>query len=92
MATRPLNNGQAVARARAVILKENNFAQPGERFRSFDAARKERFVARLADLLGDARCTKEIRRIWIGYLSQADAALGAGVAAKLQQAHGGAAL
>jgi catalase len=92
MATRPLNNGQAVSRARAVIAKENNFSQPGARFRSFDSARQERFVSRLADLLGDARCTREIRRIWIGYLAQADSSLGSRVAAKLQQAHGGAAL
>lgn len=45
-------------RERAVIAKENNFAQPGERFRSWDAARQERFISRMADILGDKRCTQ----------------------------------
>ncbi len=36
--------------------------QPGERFRSFDPARQERFVTRIADLLLHPRCTQEIRR------------------------------
>jgi len=71
-------------REKMMIAKENNFAQPGERFRSFDAARQERFVGRVVDMLGDARCTKEIRRIWVGYWSQADAGLGSRIAAKLQ--------
>lgn len=39
-------------------LQENNFQQPGERFRSFDPARKERFVKRMSEVVGDARCTK----------------------------------
>ena len=71
-------------RERAVIAKENNFAQPGARFRSFDAARQERFVGRVVDMLSDPRLTGEIRRIWVGYWSQADAALGAKIAARLQ--------
>lgn len=32
------------------------------------------------------RCTSEIRRIWVGYWSQADAQLGQRIAAGLQQA------
>lgn len=32
--------------------------QPGERFRSFDPARQERFINRLVDLLADKRCTQ----------------------------------
>ena len=39
-------------------MQENNFKQPGDRYRSFDPARKERFVKRLAEVVGDARCTK----------------------------------
>ena len=39
-----------------VIAKENNFKQAGERWRSFDATRRERFVGRVADMLLDARC------------------------------------
>ena len=52
-------------RERAVIVKENNFQQPGERFRSFDPARQERFIARLCGVIGDPRATPEIRRIWV---------------------------
>ncbi len=51
-------------REKAIIFKENNFAQPGARFRSFDAARQERFLGRLSEMLLDVRCTQEIRRIW----------------------------
>ena len=40
------------------LVQENNFKQPGDRYRSFDPARKERFVKRLAEVVGDARCTK----------------------------------
>jgi catalase len=71
-------------REKTTIAKENNFKQPGERFRSWDSARQSRFITRVCDMLGDARLTKEIRRIWIGYWSQADASLGQAIAAKLQ--------
>jgi catalase len=40
----------------------------------------------MADILGDKRCTAEIRRVWIGYWSQADAGLGQRLAQKLQAA------
>ncbi|KAL4858318.1 Catalase isozyme 2 [Chlorella vulgaris] len=74
-------------RERAVIPKENNFQQPGERFRSFDAARQERFINRILDnVLLHPRTTKEIRRIWLGMLSQCDKSLGQRLAAKLQAA------
>jgi catalase len=72
------------ARERRMLSKENNFQQPGERYRSFDPARKERFVKRLAEVVGDPRCTKEIRRVWCGYLTQCDTDLGRKLAAKLQ--------
>ena len=39
-------------------LQENNFQQPGERFRSFDPARQERFVTRIAGLLSAPRVTQ----------------------------------
>ncbi|GFR42897.1 hypothetical protein Agub_g3891 [Astrephomene gubernaculifera] len=71
-------------REKIVIAKENNFAQAGARWRSFDPARQERFVCQAYDFLADARCTQEIRRIWVGYWSQADPQLGARIAAKLQ--------
>jgi catalase len=40
----------------------------------------------MADMLLDARCTQEIRRIWVGYWSQCDAGYGAKLAQKLQMA------
>ena len=39
-------------------LQENNFQQPGERFRSFDPARQERFVTRIAGMLSAPRVTQ----------------------------------
>lgn len=72
-------------REKAIIVKENNFQQPGVRFRSFDPARQDRFVGRLSDMLSDPRVTQEIRRVWVGYMSQCDAKLGQKLAAKLQQ-------
>ncbi|BDA50585.1 Catalase [Coccomyxa sp. Obi] len=81
----PINNafisGQ---REKRIIQKENNFKQPGDRFRSWDPARRERFIGRIAGMLSDPKCTQEVRRVWVGYLSQCDASLGQKVAAKLQ--------
>ncbi len=74
-------------RERVVIPKENNFQQPGERFRSWDRARQDRFIDRLTgDLLLDPRTTNEIRRVWVGYLSQCDADLGRRVADRIRHA------
>eukprot|EP00877_Chromochloris_zofingiensis_P011194 jgi/Chrzof1/6328/Cz18g04130.t1 len=83
----PMSQAQlSGVREKAVIAKENNFAQPGARFRSWDPARQERFVNRVADMLLDPRNTQEIRRVWVGYWSQADSTLGQRVAAKLKAA------
>eukprot|EP00803_Ostreobium_quekettii_P011299 evm.model.scf_21EXC.2 EVM.evm.TU.scf_21EXC.2 scf_21EXC:32870-40615(+) len=71
-------------REKAIIPKENNFAQPGERYRSWDPARRERFLQRMADMLLDPRCTREVRRVWLGYWSQCDVQLGQKLAARLQ--------
>lgn len=45
------------------LLQENNFKQPGERYRSFDPARRQRFVNRLSEVVGDNRCTKASRPV-----------------------------
>jgi len=74
-------------REKQVIAKENNFKQAGERWRSFDSARRDRFIERLAGMLLDPRCTHEIRHIWVGYWSQADAVLGQKLEAKLKSAN-----
>lgn len=45
-------------RERRMLEKENNFQQPGERFRTFDRARQDRFIERLCEFLGEPRCTQ----------------------------------
>eukprot|EP00762_Andalucia_godoyi_P003049 ANDGO_04144.mRNA.1 Catalase isozyme 1 len=67
-------------RERRNIDKENNFAQAGARFRSFDEARKQRFVTRVSGLLNGPRVTVEIKRIWLHYWTQCDKDLGARLA------------
>jgi len=57
-------------RSKRVIAKENNFNQPGERFRSWLPDRQERFIRRFADALCDVKVTDEIRSVWISYWSQ----------------------
>ncbi|KAK9834741.1 hypothetical protein WJX74_008896 [Apatococcus lobatus] len=71
-------------RARQMIEKENNFAQPGARYRSWEPARQQRFITRISEIIGDPRASQEIRRVWISYLSQCDRSLGQKLAAKLQ--------
>ncbi|KAK2660872.1 hypothetical protein Ddye_007405 [Dipteronia dyeriana] len=70
-------------REKCIIDKENNFKQPGERYRSFSADRQERFICRWVDALSDPRVTHEIRSIWISYWSQADKTLGQKLASRL---------
>lgn len=70
-------------RERTIIEKENNFKQPGEKYRSFDPDRQDRFIRRWVEALSDPRVTYEIRSIWISYLSQADKSLGQKVASRL---------
>ena len=45
-------------RERRMIEKENNFQQPGDRFRGWDAARQDRFITRLVEFLAESRCTQ----------------------------------
>jgi catalase len=73
-------------RVKQMIPKENNFQQPGERFRSWDPARQDRFIKRITEMLTAPRVTQEVRRVWLGYLGQCDATLGQKLAAKVQQA------
>jgi catalase len=57
-------------RQKATIRKPNDFKQPGERYRSWDADRQERFVRRFADSLGHPKVSQELRSIWIDLLSK----------------------
>eukprot|EP00268_Persea_americana_P039669 TRINITY_DN3927_c0_g1_i4.p1 TRINITY_DN3927_c0_g1~~TRINITY_DN3927_c0_g1_i4.p1 ORF type:complete len:340 (-),score=60.29 TRINITY_DN3927_c0_g1_i4:540-1559(-) len=70
-------------REKCIIEKENNFKQPGERYRSFAPDRQERFIRRWVEALSDPRVTHEIRSIWINYWSQADKSLGQKLASRL---------
>jgi catalase len=71
-------------RERRIVEKENdNFKLAGERYRSFDPARQERFVNRLVNALSEPRVTFELRSIWISYWSQADQSLGQKLASRL---------
>jgi catalase len=70
-------------REKATIRKPNDFQQPGERYRSWDADRQERFVRRFADQLGHPKVSQELRSIWIDLLSKCDASLGRKIATRL---------
>ena len=50
------------SREKVIIEKEDNFTQPGDRYRSWDPARQERFRQRFLQMLLHPRTTKEIRR------------------------------
>ncbi|CAF1981655.1 unnamed protein product [Brassica napus] len=66
-----------------IIEKENNFKEPGDRYRSFTPERQERFIGRWIDALSDPPITHEIRNIWISYCSQANKSLGQKLASRL---------
>jgi catalase len=70
-------------REKAVIHKENNFQQPGVRFRSWDPARQDRFIKRIVGMLSDPRVTHEVRSVWITYWTQCDKSLGQRMATHL---------
>jgi len=70
-------------REKACIEKENNFKQPGDRYRSWAPDRQERFIQRVVDALSDQHVTFEIRSIWVSYWSQADKSLGQKIASRL---------
>ncbi|KAG6545799.1 hypothetical protein Mapa_012760 [Marchantia paleacea] len=70
-------------REKVVIYKENNFKQAGVLYRTFDAARQERFIKRFVDSLKDPRVTDEVRKVWVYYCAQADQTLGKKMAQRL---------
>lgn len=72
-------------RERCMIEKENNFKQPGERYRSWPPDRQERFVGRFVGALLDPRVTPEIRATWISYWTQADQSLGETIESRLKE-------
>lgn len=66
------------------LTKQNNFGQPGERWRNFDANRRERFVVRVAETLNAPKVSKQLKATWIEYWTRCDRELGSKVAAKVK--------
>eukprot|EP00249_Psilotum_nudum_P010417 c22529_g1_i1 orf=179-1657(+) len=80
----PIPSNHIVGRREKVIIaKENNFTQPGVRYRSWAPDRQERFINEWVEALADPRVTHEIRSIWLSYWSQCDKSLGQKIAARL---------
>ncbi|XP_009149539.1 catalase-3 isoform X1 [Brassica rapa] len=77
------NKSYTGIRTKCIIKKENNFKQPGDRYRSWAPDRQDRFVKRWVEILSEPRLTHEIRSIWISYWSQADRSLGQKLASRL---------
>jgi len=77
--TRPI----AGKREKTRIKKENDFVQPGERYRSWAPDRQDRFCKRFADALGHPKVSHELRIIWINFLRQCDESCGLKVANRL---------
>jgi len=55
-----------------INMKENNFEQAGQRYRSFDSARRDRIALRIASALSDKRVTPKIVSTWLGYWNNTD--------------------
>lgn len=69
------------------LQKPNDFAQPGERWRSFDADRRERFVVRVAETLNAPRVSKQLKSTWIEYWTRCDQQLGTRIASKVKMSN-----
>jgi catalase len=61
---------------RVTIPNENNFQQPGERWRSFDKDRQQRFVDRVVMTLSEPGVTEKLKKIWLEYWTKCDSELG----------------
>lgn len=70
--------------ARRALSKQNNFGQAGERWRSFDERRRERFVVRVSETLNAPRVSKQLQSIWIENWTRCDPQLGSRIAAKVK--------
>jgi catalase len=73
-------------RAEEMLKKENNFKQAGYRIRAFTPDQKERFTENIMMWFSEPKTTPEVRNIWLGYWAECDAAFGAELKAKTQEA------
>jgi catalase len=72
---------------RVTIPNENNFQQPGERWRSFDPERQQRFVDRVVESLNEAGVTKQLKATFIDYWTQCDRDLGMRIAKRVRMSN-----
>lgn len=63
-------------RVRKSYIKQDYYTQAGQRFRSFDGARQERFIRRLVSSLSGKTMDPEVRKVVIGWWTRVDARLG----------------
>jgi catalase len=66
-------------------MKQDEFRQPGERYRSFDDDRKMRFQKHVLQWMAEPKLTDEVRDIWFGIWEKVDASLGADLRKKLPE-------
>ena len=59
--------------------------QAGDRYRSFDPERKERFISRIAKLVGHPKTTEEIRSRWLTFFQKMDPEAGEALNAALNE-------
>lgn len=71
-------------REKKMIEKENNFQQAGDNYRSFDPARRERFIKRLSDALNAPRVSPETKAIWLNIWTECDVDLGRRLASQVK--------
>ena len=71
---------------RQTIAKTENYRQPGERYRSFDAARQARFRARFLQWLTSDGVTPALQAKWLELWGLADKGLGAALKSELAAA------
>ena len=55
-------------RVKQGIEKENNFAQPGEYYRSFDRESKDVFQKHLITFMTHPKTSEAVQKTWIGYM------------------------
>eukprot|EP00775_Hariotina_reticulata_P002758 gene2758-3052_t len=55
--------------------QQDEFRQPGERYRSFDEARKKRFQTHVLQWMSDPKLTREVRDTWMEYWAKVDSGL-----------------
>jgi catalase len=69
---------------RTELRQHDDFKQAGDRWRSFDGERKQRFADRVALSLSGELVTAKLREVWLGYWRKVDPILGDMIASNLK--------